>query len=77
METVDILASTLAGLVQIAPKQDGRKYLCGVRFDTAGYAVATDDFLAAYRGRLRAAYPRHPDGYTLFPFQRIFLVARC
>lgn len=42
METVDILASTLAGLVQIAPKQDGRKYLCGVRFDTAGYAVATD-----------------------------------
>jgi len=26
---------------------------------------------------LRAAYPRHPDGYTLFPFQRIFLVARC
>ena len=40
-------------------------------------AVATDDFLAAYRGRLRAAYPRHSDGYTLFPFQRIFLVARC
>jgi trans-aconitate 2-methyltransferase len=40
-------------------------------------AVAADEFLAAYRGRLRAAYPRHPDGYTLFPFQRIFLVARC
>ncbi|KAA1058086.1 methyltransferase domain-containing protein [Azospirillum argentinense] len=35
-----------------------------------------DAFLAAYRARLNAAYPRRPDGRTLFPFKRLFLVAR-
>lgn len=35
-----------------------------------------DAFLAAYRTRLNAAYPRRPDGGTLFPFRRVFLVAR-
>ena len=33
-------------------------------------------FLATYRERLREAYPRRPDGRTLFPFRRIFLLAR-
>lgn len=33
-------------------------------------------FLEAYRGRLRGAYPPRPDGTTLFPFRRLFLVAR-
>lgn len=33
-------------------------------------------FLADYRDRMRAAYPRRPDGRTLFPFRRLFLVAR-
>lgn len=35
-----------------------------------------DAFLAAYRARLEAAYPRRPDGRTLFPFKRLFIVAR-
>lgn len=33
-------------------------------------------FEAAYRERLRQAYPRHADGRTLLPFRRLFLVAR-
>ena len=32
-------------------------------------------FLDAYRPALRAAYPRRPDGTTLYPFRRLFLVA--
>jgi trans-aconitate 2-methyltransferase len=32
-------------------------------------------FKAAYAARLRAAYPRRSDGCTLFPFQRLFVVA--
>jgi trans-aconitate 2-methyltransferase len=35
-----------------------------------------DDFLAAYREALSAAYPPAADGQTPFPFQRIFFVAR-
>lgn len=31
-------------------------------------------FLAAYRRRLRAAYPPRPDGRTLFRFRRLFVV---
>ena len=33
-------------------------------------------FLAEYRPRLREAYPRRADGKTLFPFQRLFVVAQ-
>ncbi len=33
-------------------------------------------FEAAYRARLRQAYPREADGRTLFPFRRLFIVAR-
>ena len=32
-------------------------------------------FEAEYARRLRAAYPRRPDGRTLFPFRRLFIVA--
>jgi trans-aconitate 2-methyltransferase len=32
-------------------------------------------FLAVYRRRLRAAYPPRPDGRTVFPFRRLFVVA--
>jgi len=35
-----------------------------------------DAFLAAYRAKLEVAYPKHPDGNTLFPFKRLFIVAR-
>lgn len=43
-------------------------------FATLGGAES-DDFLARYRVKLRAAYPRRADGTTLFPFRRIFMVA--
>jgi trans-aconitate 2-methyltransferase len=33
------------------------------------------DFLAAYARLVATAYPRRPDGRTLFPFRRLFLVA--
>ena len=33
-------------------------------------------FLAEYAGRVRAAYPPRPDGRTLFPFRRLFIVAQ-
>ena len=33
-------------------------------------------FLAAIAGRLAAAYPKQPDGCTLLPFRRIFIVAQ-
>lgn len=33
-------------------------------------------FLAAWRDRLAIDYPRRPDGVTLFPFSRLFIVAR-
>jgi len=33
-------------------------------------------FLAAYRRRLREAYPVRSDGRTLYPFRRLFMVAR-
>ena len=33
-------------------------------------------FEAAYRARVAKAYPPGPDGRTLFPFRRLFLVAR-
>lgn len=32
-------------------------------------------FLAAYGEAMRVAYPRRPDGSTLLPFQRLFMVA--
>lgn len=34
-----------------------------------------DAFIAAYKAKLNAAYPRRADGVTLFPFQRLFVVA--
>jgi trans-aconitate 2-methyltransferase len=35
-----------------------------------------NDFLRAYEIRVAAAYPRQPDGRTLLPFGRVFIVAR-
>jgi trans-aconitate 2-methyltransferase len=32
-------------------------------------------FIAAYKAKLNAAYPRRAEGTTLFPFQRLFVVA--
>ena len=34
-----------------------------------------DVFLNAYRERLRRLYPTRPDGHTLYPFRRLFMVA--
>lgn len=36
---------------------------------------ALDLFLKEYRTRLRTAYPARPDGNTLFPFRRLFIIA--
>jgi trans-aconitate 2-methyltransferase len=33
-------------------------------------------YLAAYGAKLRQAYPRRPDGKTLLPFRRLFILAR-
>jgi trans-aconitate 2-methyltransferase len=37
---------------------------------------ARDGFIALYKTKLTAAYPRRGDGTTLFPFQRLFVVAQ-
>jgi trans-aconitate 2-methyltransferase len=34
-----------------------------------------EDFISAFKEKLRVAYPRRADGTTLFPFQRLFVVA--
>ncbi|MBC7905956.1 MAG: methyltransferase domain-containing protein, partial [Rhodospirillaceae bacterium] len=34
------------------------------------------EFLAEYSRRIAESYPQRPDGKTLFPFRRLFLVAR-
>jgi len=34
-----------------------------------------EDFISAFKEKMRAAYPRREDGTTLFPFQRLFVVA--
>jgi trans-aconitate 2-methyltransferase len=34
-----------------------------------------EDFIASYKAHLARAYPRCADGKTLFPFQRLFVVA--
>ena len=36
---------------------------------------AQERFLALYAERMAVAYPRRPDGRTLYPFRRLFLVA--
>lgn len=36
----------------------------------------TERFLARYRELLRGAYPTEPDGTTVLPFRRLFIVAR-
>jgi trans-aconitate 2-methyltransferase len=38
-------------------------------------SAETAEFLAEYAGLLREAYPTGPNG-TVFPFRRIFVVAR-
>jgi trans-aconitate 2-methyltransferase len=35
-----------------------------------------EGFLAELRARMAHAFPRRPDGTTLFPFQRLFILAR-
>ena len=41
-----------------------------------GDGAARAAFLADYAARTRAAYPTRPDGRTLFPFRRLFIVAK-
>ena len=39
-------------------------------------AVEREAFLEDYRLRVAEAFPPQPDGTTLFPFPRLFIVAR-
>ena len=48
----------------------------GARPYLAAAGEDAEEFFADYTARLRSAYPRQPDGTTLFPFRRIFIVAR-
>jgi len=45
-------------------------------FANALEGAEREAFLAAYRSRVAAAYPRRESGATLYPFQRLFCVAR-
>lgn len=45
-------------------------------FANALEGAEREEFLAEYRRRLAAAYPRRESGATLFPFRRLFCVAR-
>ena len=38
-------------------------------------ASERERFVEEYSDRIRAAFPRQPDGKILFPFRRLFLVA--
>ena len=49
-----------------------RPYLTALADD----APMTASFLSALAARLSEAFPRRPDGTTLLPFQRLFLLAR-
>lgn len=44
--------------------------------ESSSRAEDMDDFLASYGAALRAAYPRDAEGRSVFPFRRIFAVAR-
>jgi trans-aconitate 2-methyltransferase len=46
------------------------------RFLDALPAPEASAFEADYAQRVRAAYPARTDGRTLFPFRRLFIVAR-
>jgi len=47
-----------------------------VPFVSALEGAERDAFVAAYKSKLAQAYPPEPDGTTLFPFRRLFMVAR-
>ncbi len=50
----------------------------GTALGPVAEALARDEmaaFEAAYAERLRMAYPRGPDGLTLYPFRRLFIVS--
>jgi trans-aconitate 2-methyltransferase len=45
-------------------------------FANALEGAEREAFLAEYRGRVGEAYPIRKSGVTLYPFQRLFCVAR-
>ena len=47
-----------------------------IPYRDALYGVERDAFLDEYRERLSRTYPRAANGKTLFPFKRIFIIAR-
>jgi len=73
-----------------AQQTTGKWNLQKERYTTAEYTKGTwlkqfldrldeaerGDFEADYRRRVTAAYPKEADGRTLFPFRRLFILAR-
>jgi trans-aconitate 2-methyltransferase len=54
-------------------------FMCGTALRPFLSALPEHDaakFMGAFAERMAVAYPAQPDGQTLFPFRRLFLVAR-
>jgi trans-aconitate 2-methyltransferase len=71
-------------LQRLAPRDDGEHpvvafvsstWLAPLLAPLERDAEARAAFLADYRARIARAYPQEPDGSTLFPFRRLFIVA--
>jgi len=83
----DLLAPRAAGIdiweteyLQVLEGEDPVvSFVCGTGLKPLCDALAEPErgaFLALYAERIWAAYPRRADGRTLFPFRRLFIVAR-
>jgi trans-aconitate 2-methyltransferase len=75
---VDIWSTTYLHVLEGADPVVGWMTGTGLRpyLDALQQPEALEAFLDAYRERLATAVPPRPDGTTLFPFQRLFILAR-
>ena len=68
-------AQTVADLDDSCESHCKKMTDAGVGFDDYAAGDAADR-ITAWRARLAVDYPRRDDGVTLFPFSRLFVVAR-
>ena len=76
-ETIDIWETRY--LQRLEAEDAVYRWVLGTRLRPYADALAgaeREDFLNEYRARVARAYPRRASGVTLFPFQRLFCVAR-
>ncbi len=72
-EAVSLYVRHFAAMV---PRLSSARLLPGVRpLLDALASPEREAFAADYAARMAAAYPRRPDGRTLFPFRRLFILA--